>query len=119
MQGGESGRTGERVREALVRLGADSASAPQVPDSVTARIAAALRAAPPTPAHTTAQPRPSRLRIIALSVGIVAAAAAVVIALGLLLQAPSESRLPSGPTAEKMTAPTTPADTSKAVVTPP
>ncbi|MCV7219688.1 hypothetical protein H7I95_01950, partial [Mycolicibacterium elephantis] len=34
-----------RVRDELARLGRDEASAPEVPDSVTARVVAALRAA--------------------------------------------------------------------------
>ena len=119
MRGGESGPPGERVRQALVHLGTDSASAPDVPASVTARISAALRAAPTAPSHTTARPRSSRLRTILLFVGIAAAAAGIAVAVALLLHTTANPRFPSGPTAEKITVSTTPADTPKAVVTPP
>ena len=54
----------ERVRQALAHLGSDAASAPDVPAGLTARIGAALRAAPQPAAHTTTagRPRLSRLR---------------------------------------------------------
>jgi hypothetical protein len=119
MRGGESGLPGERVRQALVNLGTDSASAPDVPASVTARISAALRAAPTAPAHTTARRRSSRLRTILLLVGVAAAATGIAVAAALLLHTTANPRFPSGPTAEKITVSTTPADTPKAVVTPP
>jgi hypothetical protein len=119
MRGGESGLPGERVRQALVNLGTDSASAPDVPASVTARISAALRAAPTAPAHTTARRRSSRLRTILLLVGIAAAATGIAVAVALLLHTNANPRFPSGPTAEKIIVSTTPADTPKSVVTPP
>jgi hypothetical protein len=119
MRGGESGLPGERVRQALVNLGTDSASAPDIPASVTARISAALRAAPTARAHTTARRRSSRLRTILLLVGIAAAATGIAVAVALLLHTTANPRFPSGPTAEKITVSTTPADTPKAVVTPP
>jgi flagellar basal body-associated protein FliL len=86
---------------------------------VTARISAALRAAPTAPSHTTARPRSSRSRTILLLVGIAAAAAGITVAVALLLHTTANPRFPSGPTAEKITVSTTPADTPKAVVTPP
>src|ERR1043166_6664850 len=55
MRGHEAELPEERVRRALGGLGADHASAPDVPPGVTAKIAAALRAASPPPAHTTSQ----------------------------------------------------------------
>ncbi|OBA87290.1 hypothetical protein A5662_26240 [Mycobacteriaceae bacterium 1482268.1] len=112
---GDSGQPEERVRQALAELGADPASAPEVPAPVTARIGAALRAASP-PAHTAAPPRLSRLRIIALVVGIGAAVAAAAVGIAMLTHSGPAPRFPSGPTAEKITVSTSPADTPKPVV---
>jgi hypothetical protein len=114
----------ERVRRALARLGTDSTSAPDVPPEVTARIGAALRAAPQPAAHaiTRGLPRLSRFRFIALVVGIAAAAALVVVGVAMLMHsAPSRPAFPAGPTAERITvsAPRSPGDTPKGVVTRP
>jgi hypothetical protein len=114
----------ERVRQALAHLGSDAASAPDVSAGVTARIGAALRAAPQPAAHAvnSGLPRLSRLRVLALIVGVGAAAAVVVIGVVTLLHtAPSAPAFPSGPTAERITvpAPKSSADTPKAVVTRP
>ncbi len=49
-------RTGSGVP--LLDLGTDAASAPDVPAAVTARIGAALRAAPPPPAHAASTALP-------------------------------------------------------------
>ena len=119
MRGGETGLSDERVRRALAHLGADSASAPEVPAAVTARIVAALRATPAPPAHATGAglPRLSRLRVILLTVAIAALLAAAAAGIVILLHGAPASRFPSGPTAETMTVSSTPADTPKAVVT--
>jgi hypothetical protein len=100
---GESSVPEERVRQALAELGADAASAPDVPASVTARIGAALRAAPAPPAHTVVPARSSRLRIVALAVGIGAAMVAAAIGVAMLVHSDAAPRFPSGPTAEKIT----------------
>ncbi|MDX1882668.1 hypothetical protein [Mycolicibacterium sp. 120270] len=106
----------ERVRRRLARLGADADSAPEVPESVRNRIAAALRAAPP-PAHTTSVIRP---RFLAVLVGIGAVVAAIAIGLAFLLRnEPAAPRFPSGPTAETMTVSPAQADTPKPEVTRP
>ena len=121
MRGGESELPEDRVKRALAQLGTDSTSAPDVPATVTARIGAALRAAPLPPAHATnpARPRLSRLRIITLSVGIGAAVAAVAVGIAILLDSTPATRFPSGPTAETITVSRTPADTPNPVVTRP
>jgi CTP:molybdopterin cytidylyltransferase MocA len=116
----ESGE--DRVRRELAHLGTDAASAPDVPAGLTARIGAALRAAPQPAAHTTTagRPRLSRLRIVALVAGVGAAAAVVVVGVVTLLHsAPAAPAFPSGPTAERITvsAPKSSGDMPKAVVT--
>lgn len=120
MQADQAQPPEERVRRALAHLGVDSASAPPVPATVTARIGAALRAAPP--AHATRPlPRLSGRGVITLLVGIGAVGAAVAVGVTTLLQAAPASRFPSGPTAEHITVsvPISPGDTPKAVVTRP
>lgn len=112
----------DRVRRALAHLGADAASAPDLPAGLTARIGAALRAEPQPAAHTVTarRPRLSRLRVVALIVGVGAAAAVVVIGVvALLHSAPTAPAFPSGPTADRITvsAPQSAGDTPKAVVT--
>ena len=121
MRGGETELSEERVQHALAQLGTDSASAPDVPAAVTARIVAALRATPAPPAHASGAglPRLSRLRVILLLVGIAALAAAAVTGIAILLHGAPAHRFPSGPTAEKITVSGAPADTPKAVVTRP
>jgi len=116
---GDAGLPQERVRRALGRLGTDADSAPPVPPGITARIADALRAAPPAHAARST-PRVGRLRIIGLIIGIGAAAALIVCTL-LMHSSPRTPPFPTGPTAERMTLPVssvTP-DTPKAVNTPP
>lgn len=116
MREDDAGLPEQRVRRALDRLGADADSAPEVPEGVTSRIAAALRTAPP-PAHATSTSRPM---LVALAVGIGAVVAAVAVGFALLRQnEPPAPRFPAGPTAEKMTVPPTRADTPKPVVTHP
>ena len=121
MRSGESEVPEQRVRRALARLGADAHSAPDVPPAVMARIGAALRAAPPLPAHApvSGRPRMSRLRVIWLVIGLSAVAALLAVGIAVLLHTPPAPRFPSGPTAEKMTVSRTPADTPKPVVTRP
>jgi hypothetical protein len=123
MASGEDGLPEKRVRRALAHLGTDSASAPDVPAAVTARIGAALRAAPP-PAHavTGARSPLTRLRVLALIIGIGAAAAALAVGVATLQHdGPPARKFPSGPTAERITVPisTVPGDTPKRVVTRP
>ena len=119
MRGGETGLSEDRVGHALAQLGTGSASAPEVPAAVTARIVAALRSTPP-PAHATGAglPRLSRLRVILLFVGMAAATALAAVGIAFLHEA-SAPRFPSGPTAEKITVSRAPVDTPKAVVTRP
>ena len=110
------------MRRALTHLGTDSESAPDVPHAVTARIAAALRTAPPPPAHAAAGlPRLSSLRILALAIGIGAVTAAVAVGVAMLLHSAPAAHFPSGPTADKITVSLSkaPDDTPKAVVTRP
>jgi hypothetical protein len=116
--GSDPGLPEERVRRALADLGTDAASAPDVPAGVTARIGAALRAAPPAHAVTRKRPRLGRGQLIAVIVGIGAAAAGVAT---LLHNAPPTPTFPAGPTAERITVsvPKVPGDTPKAVVTSP
>lgn len=94
----------ERVRRDLARLGADAASAPEVPPAVTSRIGAALRAAPP-PAHAVNahHHRWSRPRVIAAIIGICAALAAIVIGAIALLRPEPAPQFPVGPTADQIT----------------
>ena len=65
----------DTVRRELAVLGSDDRSAAAVPDDVTARVSAALRAAP---GHAVARPRLTRGQRVALALGLTAAAAAVV-----------------------------------------
>ena len=78
--GGGTDLPGQGVRRALAHLGTDAASAPDVPAGVTARIGAALRAAPSPAAHaiTGTRPRLGRLQTIGLIIGVGAAAAAII-----------------------------------------
>jgi hypothetical protein len=89
----------DRVRGDLAALGSDEASAPAVPEAVTARIAAALRAAPP---HHAVRHSPPRLQVFGLVVGGFAAVAAAVLG-GVMLIRGTESATPAGPTAESIT----------------
>jgi hypothetical protein len=110
----EAGPAEERVRRALGELGSDHASAPEVPPAVTDRVRAALRAAPPPPAHAASA---GRVRWVVLAVGIGAVVAAAAIALAVLTRPAPAPRFPSGPTADTMTVP--PADTPVPNVTGP
>ena len=114
----------ERVRRALAQLGTDAASAPDVPAGVTARIGAALRAAPSPAAHaiTRTRPRLGRIQIIGVILGVGAAAAAITLgALAILDNPPPKRTFPAGPTADKITVsvPRSPGDTPNTVVTRP
>ena len=116
MHAGDTDLPDDGVRQALARLGTDSASAGEVPAAVTARIGAALRAAPP-PAHSaTARLRP--LRVVALVAGIGALLGAVALALAALHDAPGP-RFPAGPTADRITVSSNPAYTPNSMVTRP
>ena len=116
MREGEAELPEERVRHALGRLGADHASAPDVPPAVTARIGAALRSASPPPAHAAAA---GRFGWIALVVAIGAVLAAVAVCLAVVLHTGPAPRFPTGPTAEKMTVPQKHVDTPAPAVTGP
>jgi hypothetical protein len=120
MRHGETGLPEEEVRRALARLGADPDSAPEVPAAVRARIGAALRAAPPPPAHsaTAGLPRLSLPRVIALVLGIAALAVAAAIGVAVLLDSHPAPSFPAGPTAEKMTVPRSPTGTANPVTRP-
>jgi hypothetical protein len=89
----------DRVRRDLAGLGSDEASAPDAPAAVTARIAAALRAAPP---HHAVRRSPPRLQVFGLVVGVVAAMAAAVLG-GVMLIRGTDSATSAGPTAESIT----------------
>ena len=120
MPGGETQTPDDRVRDALARLGSDSASAPDVPASVTDRMRAALRAAP-APAHAAGPGRSSwgGRRLFALLIGLGAAAAAAAVGLAVWLHSGPSARFPSGPTAEMITVSSTPADAHPPPVTRP
>ncbi|OBB23220.1 hypothetical protein [Mycolicibacterium elephantis] len=91
-----------RVRDELARLNRDEASAPEVPDTVTARVVAALRTAGRDPAHSARPPRLRRLQVIGLFIGIGAAVAGVVVGVAMLTDAPPAPR-DTGPTARSIT----------------
>jgi hypothetical protein len=116
MPGDEGEPPEDRVRRALVKLGADDTSAPDVPAAVTDRLRAALRSAPVPPAHAAS---PRRIRWVALVVGIGAVVAAAAIAVAILSHPAPAPRFPSGPTADTMTVPPQRVDTPKPVVTGP
>jgi hypothetical protein len=88
----------DRVRGDLAELGADEASAPEVPAAVTARIGAALRAE--GPAHS-ARHTP-RWQLIALVAGVGAAVIGVVVGAVMLTRDPAPT-WSAGPTAESIT----------------
>ena len=97
----------DAVRRELADLGADERSAPAVPETVTARMAAALRAAPhpgsaPTAGHSVSRPQLTRAQRAGLVVGICAAATAIVLGALLLTRDPGPA-FPSGPTAARIT----------------
>jgi hypothetical protein len=88
-----------RVRRDLAELGSDGASAADVPEHVTSRVVAALRA---EPAHTVRRQPLSRPPLFALIVGVGAAVAAVVVGASTVSGDPTPT-YPAGPTAEKIT----------------
>jgi anti-sigma factor RsiW len=93
------------VRRSLADLGTDEASAPDVPADVTARVGAALQAAPPHrnpggPAHS-ARHTP-RWQLIALVAGVAAALVGAVVGGMMLMHDPAPMRS-AGPTAERIT----------------
>jgi hypothetical protein len=96
----------DRVRRDLVDLGTDDTSAPDVPAEVTARVGAALQAAPPhvgqtrRPAHSVRHtPRWQQLALVA---GIGAAVAGAVFG-GVMLVHDPASTGSAGPTAKSIT----------------
>lgn len=89
----------ERVRRELALLGRDDASAPEVPAEVTARIGAALRAAP---AHGIHRPRLGRAQRLGLVIGLAAVLVGTAIGASMLLREPA-SPFPAGPTAHSIT----------------
>lgn len=98
-----------RVRRDVAALGADEASAPDVPPDVTARVSAALRSADrrrPAVAHA-ARPRIRPARVVAGVAGVGAVLAAVGVGTTALINAPEPA--PSAPaTAEHITVSTPP-----------
>jgi hypothetical protein len=75
-----------------------------------------------THAITGTTPRLGRLRIIGVTIGVGAAAAAIAVgAVALLHDPPPVRTFPEGPTADRITVsvPRSPGDTPKGVVTPP
>jgi hypothetical protein len=95
----------DRVRRELADLGADDASAPEVPAEVTARVGAALQAA--SPHQLAGQPRHSvrhtpRWQLIALVVGVGAAVVGAIVGGVMLAREPVPTRS-AGPTAESIT----------------
>jgi len=112
----------DRVRDDLAHLGADDSSAPEVPAAVTARIGAALQAAPPPShpdipgqhavgfahrqpaAHSVRRsvPRLRRLQLIGAVAGLCAAVVGVGLGTATLLQPPAPTRS-AGLTADRIT----------------
>jgi hypothetical protein len=101
----------DRVRRELADLGADPASAPDVPFDVTARVTDALRAEPPVhhvtgPSAAAAvhavRPSNSRFRIAAAVVGVTAALVAAAVGTLMLLRGAGDTTT-TGPTAERIT----------------
>jgi hypothetical protein len=90
----------DRVRSDLAGLGADGASAPDVPAEVTARIGAALRAQYAGPTHAVRHT--PHWQLIGLVVGVGAAVVGVVIGVLMLMRDPSPS-FSAGPTAKSIT----------------
>jgi hypothetical protein len=95
----------DRVRRDLGDLGADDASAPDAPAELTARIGAALQAAPPPqpPGHPKHSVRHTpRWQLVALVAGAGAALLGIVGGAAMLLRDPAPM-LASGPTAKSIT----------------
>ncbi|MBX7433727.1 hypothetical protein JDV09_16650 [Mycobacterium sp. Y57] len=94
------------VRRELARLGSDADSAPEVPAAVTARVAEALRTAPPVGGHRVARPALTRPQRAGLILGILALAAASIVGVWTLTRSDGP-RYPAGPTASTITVPDT------------
>jgi len=90
----------DQVRRDLAALGTDSASAPDVPAAVTARVGAALRAEGRGPAHSLQ--RTPRWQLIALVAGVAAALIGAVVGALMLAHKPAPN-WSAGPTAESIT----------------
>ncbi|KWX65476.1 hypothetical protein [Mycobacterium sp. NAZ190054] len=90
------------VRRALERLGNDPDSAPEVPADVTARIAASLREASRTGAHTLSRPTLTRRQRAGLAAGVTAVTAGLVVGAVMLVRDPGPV-FPTGPTASLIT----------------
>ncbi|OBI12776.1 hypothetical protein A5712_06545 [Mycobacterium sp. E2327] len=96
-----------QVRCDVATLGADPASAPEVPPEVTARISAALRSADQTGVAHAARPHLGPARVVAGLLGVGAVLAAVGVGTVALISAPEPA--PSTPaTAEHITVSTPP-----------
>jgi anti-sigma factor RsiW len=94
----------DRVRRELAELGIDEAAAPAIPAEVTARVGAALQAAPP---HRPGQPAHSvrhtpRWQLIALVAGVGATVLGVFVGALTLVREPASARS-AGPTAKSIT----------------
>ncbi len=89
-----------RTRRELSRLHAGNAA--EVPPSVSARVTAAIRSAPPPAAHTLARTKLSRAQWVGLLAGSGAAALATVAGAQMLAHNSSPTP-PAGPTASKIT----------------
>jgi hypothetical protein len=97
----------DRVRRDLAELGADAASAPDVPDDVADRVAGALRTASGTiPTHAARRPV-DRIRTIVAVIGAAAALVAAAVGTLMLIRTPAPQSSPS-PTIESMTVPQSP-----------
>jgi len=95
----------DRVRRELAELGTDDASPPDVPAEVTARVGAALQAAPlpllpRRPAHSVRHT--PRWQVVGLVAGLGAAVIGVAVGGVMLVRAPAPS-LSAGPTAKSIT----------------
>lgn len=90
------------VRRELARLGTDAASAPAVPADVTARVGAALRAAPRHSSHARTGPELTRMRRAGLLLGACAVMAATIVGAVTLTRDPAPV-FPAGPTASQIT----------------
>lgn len=91
----------DRVRRELAHLGTDEASAPEVPAAVTARVGAALRAAPP--AHAVHAPRLRRIQILGAAAGVCAAGVAIGLGALMLARGSSPTTRSTDVTAEHIT----------------
>lgn len=88
-----------RVRRDLAELGSDEASAPDVPDHVTSRVVAALRA---EPAHSVRRQPLRRLQVFGLIVGAGAVVAGIIVGASMVGRDPAPT-FPAGPTANRIT----------------